>query len=154
MYVNYAARRLPLLRKKYMYIYPVNLTKRIVVFFLCLQIAVPQHLQTDLLRLPMFVTHFFHHNEHHKSVAFLDYLKEHVSENIHHDDSHDEHEQLPFHNHSHDCTTHQIQLAFISIKDFSIQPVSVQSSKVRSIYKQTYFPSNHFASVWRPPKLS
>lgn len=132
----------------------MNLIKRIIVFFLCLQVAVPQHLQGDILRLPVLIGHFLHHNDHHKSIDFTDFLVEHYADTEQHDTDHEEHEQLPFHHHSDDCTTQQIQLAFFSVKDFCIQPFSRQSSIIISIYKQTYFPSNSFVSVWRPPKFS
>ena len=110
-------------------------------------------MQIDVLRLPLFFTHFLHHNEHHKPLDFDDFLEEHLSENIHHDIDHDEHEKLPFHHHSDDFTIHQTQLALCNLKKISILSLSLQKNKVKCFYTQTFFPSNPFASIWRPPKL-
>lgn len=105
------------------------------------------------MRLPLLIGHFLHHNDHHKPIDLTDFLTEHYSETEHHDSDNEEHEHLPFHHHSDDCTTHHIQLAFLNVKNFCIQPILTGSKSKNSTYNAN-FASQFLASIWQPPQLS
>jgi len=83
----------------------------------------------------------------------MDFLTKHYGKNInhHHDDSHHDHENLPFKT----SNTHTVQMV-------SFQPLLIQFSKKSSvedklktpIRQQQNYSNAYLNSIWQPPKTS
>jgi hypothetical protein len=127
--------------------------KKLVLIVLCVQITLPSDLLHDIVCLPLLFSHFAHHNHHHDSVSFTDFVAQHYQENdLHHDHEDEDHENLPFHHHD-QLTVSQTIIAFSEIKHFQFTPVYFENPVLSIIYHQEFYPSGCSSSIWRPPKL-
>lgn len=129
--------------------------KRLVLIVLCVQITLPSDLLHDIVCLPLLVSHFAHHNHHHESISFIDFVVQHYhEEDLHHDHEDADHENLPFHHHDQLTVLQQTIIAFSEIRNYQFTPFYVENSQESILYQQEFYPSDCSSSIWRPPKLA
>lgn len=130
----------------------VKYLKICILFGLGLQFLLAQHVQCDTLKIPILIGHYIHHNFKHEPISLSDFLTKHYADAEHKEADKNEHEQLPF---QHDCCgyhTSAIVWALNSPLEYTLVLIGKPINPKPSIYKQTYFPSNYYSSIWRPPK--
>lgn len=100
----------------------------------------------QLFKLPLLVEHFLKHQKQ-EGVSLFGFLVDHYKAN-HKDADFPEDEQLPFKN-----------ISFYSISN-AIVPEIVQTNLLVSvpsdkkiIFRGTYLPQQHLASIFRPPRV-
>ena len=127
--------------------------KNIVILLICLQLITPSVVE-GCFRFPVLVSHFFHHNhnQEHEKINILSFVTEHYSEK-HHDETHEEHENLPFHTHL-DTSFNQILALNFDIFEFKLQSNFNFKAQKKIEFKQTHFQSNVSIHIWKPPKIS
>ncbi len=121
---------------------------------MCIQIQLPNDLLQDIVRLPVLVAHYFHHNHTDKHIHFKDFIADHYSDHEHHDKDHDNHNDLPFHNHD---FSFQLSIFTIAVLDFfpTLQTnYGLAISKSKIISRQHFYSSTALSSIWRPPKFA
>lgn len=107
----------------------------------------------EILKLPLLIHHYIEHSQEDNDNSVMDFLAKHYGKDInhHHDDSHHDHENLPFKT----SNTHTVQMV-------SFQPLLIQFSKKSSvedklktpIRQQQNYSNAYLNSIWQPPKIS
>ena len=123
-----------------------------MIIILCVQITLPSDLLHDIISVPSLFSHFSHHT-HHDETTFIDFVINHYQrEDSHHDEDHD---HLPF-NHHHNKITDSVQpmIASLGNNQYAFTSVSFQIFKLKSNFRQEFYPSDCSLSVWRPPKFA
>ncbi|MDI6048970.1 hypothetical protein QLS31_03925 [Flavobacterium sp. XS2P24] len=123
--------------------------KSIITLIICLQLTIPFVVE-DSLRLPILVSHFIEHNHNHRAVTMVHFLADHYL-NKHHDEKHDDHGDLPLHNHS-DFSFNQNLAINVEIKLFKFIPNYYFKEPQKIAFSQNHFSSRVLLSIWRPPK--
>jgi hypothetical protein len=121
---------------------------------LCLQIVLPDNLLQDVLRLPVLVTHFIHHNNSGEHIHFREFIAQHYLNHGHQNKDHDQHHDLPFHhgdlNLYQVCFTDALTISYPG----DLTGFKIIESKKKIIEKQHFNSSIALFSVWRPPRLA
>ncbi|RTY89147.1 hypothetical protein [Flavobacterium sp. GT3R68] len=125
--------------------------KNIIIIIICLQITIPFVVE-GCFRIPVLVSHFLHHNNHHEKIDFSHFVAEHYSEK-HHDENHDEHENLPFHKHC-DYSFNQTLVINFEIIELKFYRNVIFKEPKKIAFKQNCFQSNVSINIWKPPKIS
>lgn len=104
----------------------------------------------EWLRLPTLIHHYFEHVEW-DNTSFLQFLAEHYAKNINHpDDSHHDHENLPF------KTTHCYSLHWLMgwMDDSTVycSDVRIFITENFVLYYQSHYSNAHLNSIWQPPR--
>ena len=123
--------------------------KNILTLIICFQLSIPFVVEVSL-RLPILVSHFIEHDYNHRSVSLVHFLADHYL-NKHHDEKHDDHGDLPFHNHSDFSSNNDLTLN-LEIKSFKFVPNYYFKEQQKIAFLQNYFYSRTLLSIWRPPK--
>ncbi|MFV8465257.1 hypothetical protein [Flavobacterium sp. LB1P62] len=137
------------IKSKNTYICFVKFLKNILALIICLQLTIPFVVE-DSLRLPILVSHFIKHSHNHRDITLIHFLVDHYLDK-HHNENHDEHGDLPFHNHS-DFSLHQNLAINLEIKLFKFIPNYYFKEPQKIAFLQNYFSSRVLLSIWRPPK--
>ncbi|MFV8352981.1 hypothetical protein [Flavobacterium sp. XS2P14] len=127
----------------------MNFIKKIVTLIICLQLTVPFVVE-DSLRFPILISHFIQHSYNQKDVTLIHFLTDHYLDK-HHDEKHDDHQDLPFHSHS-DLSFNQNLAINIEIKLFKFIPNYYFKEPQKIAFLQNYFSSRVLLSIWKPPK--
>ncbi len=80
--------------------------KKCLAIFLSISIlasAMPDRLVASMCSIGNLVMHFYDHRHEQENLSFIAFLSDHYLDHQHHDDDHDNHADLPFHNHHDDC---------------------------------------------------
>ena len=135
------------------YICKLKFFRNILLIVLSLQSIVPTSWLQDILRLPVFIAHYFHHQHGERHIHFTDFVSEHYFNKDHHDQDHDEHQNLPFHHH--DCDLHHFN-SFVAIQEpfYAIPFVSTNNKRNKIASEQHFHFRSSFSSIWRPPKFA
>lgn len=106
----------------------------------------------ELLKLPILIHHFWEHRQAASNETIIDFLCEHYSDTIQHDDDkHHDHEKLPFK--SADCHFAQVvitvpeQRFLIEKKIFFIPTIK------QPIYNIEPHANEYLHLIWQPPRL-
>jgi hypothetical protein len=134
------------------YLYILTILKKILLTVLCLQFLFPNDLLQDIVRLPVLVAHYFHHNHAAKHVHFTDFIAEHYSNHEHHNEDHDQHDNLPFHNHGLHFQQGIFTVTVLEIFQTGIPDYSITNPNDKIIIRQHFYSSTALSSIWRPPK--
>ena len=121
---------------------------------MCLQIVLPNFLLQDILRLPVLVVHYFHHNQSDRHTHFTDFIAQHYSHDQHHDEDHSEHSNLPFHHHDLNLQLTTYTIAITDIYINSLPCYDILDTKNKITARQHFYSSATIASIWRPPKFA
>jgi hypothetical protein len=119
--------------------------------FLCANTEIGQ-----LLKLPTLIHHFLEHhddkNDDEYGIGFIDFLKNHYTENDNHSDNakHD-HQNLPFK--TCDCQSLSTLIALVQQTVFVLHTSTIISSKNSASYREQHYTSKSFGSIWQPPRL-
>jgi hypothetical protein len=132
----------------------LTILKKILITILCIQVLLPNDLLQDIVKLPVLVAHYFHHNHTDKHIHFTDFIAEHYSNHEHHDKDHDKHNNLPFHNHDFNFQQSIFTIALFDIFQTSIANYGTANCKNKIISRQHFYSSTALSSIWRPPKLA
>ncbi len=123
--------------------------KIILTLIICLQLTIPFVVE-DSLRFPILISHFIKHTYNQKDVTLIHFLADHYLDK-HHDEKHDDHQDLPFHSHS-DFSFNQNLAINIEIKLFKFIPNYYFKEPQKIAFLQNYFSSRVLLSIWKPPK--
>jgi hypothetical protein len=104
--------------------------------------------------MPILITHYFHHNHTGKHIHFTDFIANHYSGHEHHDKDHDNHSNLPFHNHSFNFQQSVFIVAFLDILPTVLTNYGGANRNTQIILRQHFYSSTALSSIWRPPKLT
>ncbi len=115
---------------------------------ICLQLTIP-FVVKDIICIPILVSHFIDHNNS-RVVTLGHFIEDHYF-NKHQNAKHDEHGDLPFHNHS-DFSSNQNLVINFEIKFFKFIPNYYYFESQKIAFLQNYFSSRVLLSIWRPPK--
>jgi hypothetical protein len=119
--------------------------------FLCANTEIGQ-----LLKLPTLIHHYLEHrydkNDDEYGISFIDFLKNHYSENNHHSDNakHD-HQNLPFK--TCDCQSFNTMMVLLLQPLFLLHHTAIISTIQITFYAEQQYTSKSFGSIWQPPKL-
>jgi hypothetical protein len=136
------------------YICTVIILKKILLTVLCIQFLLPNDLLQDIVKLPVLVAHYFHHNHTGKHIHFTDFIAGHYSNHEHHDKDHGNHTNLPFHNHGFNFHQSIFTLAVPDIFPAFLSDYGLANCKTKIISRQHFYSSAAISSIWRPPKLA
>ncbi|WP_276502714.1 hypothetical protein [Terrimonas pollutisoli] len=127
--------------------------RNILFVVLCLQTILPHSLLQDIVRLPVLVTHYFHHNHSGRHFHFTDFIAQHYFNKGYHDKHPDEHDNLPFRHHDYDV---QQIIIVLASHDYScaLPPVYNVNRKNKIVFNQHFCSSSASSSVWKPPKFA
>jgi hypothetical protein len=132
----------------------VIILKKILLTVLCIQVLLPGNLLQDIVKLPVLIAHYFHHTHTGKHIHFTDFVADHYSNHEHHKKDHDNHNNLPFHNH--DFNFHQ-SIFTATVPDIFPTVSSnygATNRKIKMIARQHFYSSAALSSIWRPPKFA
>ncbi|MEW5675681.1 hypothetical protein ABGT15_05160 [Flavobacterium enshiense] len=124
--------------------------KGLLLCFVCLQIAFP-FASENLLKFPILISHFSHHNLDHNKIDFLTFLKDHYY-GSHHEEEHEEHKKLPFHHHADNCN-YQILACNFEIKYFKPANTFLYRKPSGIVFYKNDFKPSVLLSIWKPPKI-
>lgn len=135
--------------------------KKLIIIFVALQIVSNNAFAEELIKIPCFVSHYFHHSkEHQDSDIFFDFIHKHYCDNHskdrHKGNKHDEDKDcnLPF-KHCGECclNLHTSVIAFI--------PDFLTADNVFYQIQKNIFPiaddrveSLDVCTIWQPPRIS
>jgi hypothetical protein len=128
--------------------------KKILLTVLCIQVLLPNNLLQDIVKLPVLVAHYFYHNHTDKHIHFTDFIAEHYSNHEHHDKDHNNHNNLPFHNHDFNFQHNISTVSLLDIFQTDIPGYATTNPKNKIISRQHFYSSTALSSIWRPPKLA
>jgi len=132
----------------------VTILKKILLIVLCTQVLLPNDLLQDIVKLPVLVVHYFHHNHTDKHIHFTDFIADHYSDHEHHDKDHDNHNNLPFHNHDFNFQQSIFTAVLLDIFPSIQSNYSTANRKTKIISRQHFQSSTALSSIWRPPKFA
>jgi hypothetical protein len=107
-----------------------------------------------MVRLPVLVAHYFHHNHTDKHIHFTDFIANHYSNHEHHDQEHDNHNNLPFHNHDFNFQPSMFTVAVLNYFSSALPGYGTANGKTKIISRQHFYSSAALSSIWRPPKFA
>jgi hypothetical protein len=136
------------------YICRVPVLKKILLTVLYIQVLLPNDLLQDIVKLPVLVAHYFHHNHTDKHIHFTDFIADHYSDHEHHDKDDDNHSNLPFHKHNFNFQQSIFTVAVLDIFPTVLSNYGVANHKTQIISRQHFYSSTALSSIWRPPKLA
>ncbi len=136
------------------YLCTVTIFRKILLTVLCIQVLLPKDLLENIVRLPVLVAHYFHHNHTDKHIHFTDFIADHYSDHEHHDKDHDNHNNLPLHNHNCNFQQNIFTLAVLDIFPTLLSNYDVASRKIKIFSRQHFYSSTALSSIWRPPKFA
>lgn len=128
--------------------------KKILVIALCIQTLLPNRLLRDIVRLPVLIVHYFHHNNSDTHIHFQDFIAEHYSHTEDHSKDHRNHNNLPFHNHDLNLQQNISPVAVLDTCQILMPNSPLVNCKTEIISRQHFFLSATLSSIWRPPKLT
>ena len=103
----------------------------------------------QLLKFPILVNHFLEHKQKKSTLSFIDFIKEHYSDNINHDNDSDRDMQLPFKK----CISPFFTFVIIQDKiNISVSSVFHGIEKPNQVFFSFWNPQNNLTSIWQPPK--
>jgi hypothetical protein len=108
----------------------------------------------NIVRLPVLVAHYFHHRHTDKHIHFGDYIAEHYADHKHHDKDHNNHDNLPFHNHDLNFQQNIFTVAVLDLFPAILTGYATSNRKKKIISRQHFYSSTALSSIWRPPKLA
>jgi len=131
----------------------VSVIKKIILFFLVLEIAVPAEVPHVFTAVPSFIDHYEHHNREHHEIGFLEFVGEHLTqEEAHHADSeHPEHDHCPI-SHNHTFVAFQTMLPNDYKVSFLFLHLSAGTEKM--LIRHEFSVSSYDGSIWQPPKVA
>jgi hypothetical protein len=132
----------------------VTILKKILLTVLCIQVLLPNGLLQDIAKLPVLVAHYFHHNHSDKHIHFTDFIAEHFSDHEHNEKDHDNHDNLPFHNHDFNFQQSVFTVALLDFFPTLLSNYGAANRKTPIISRQHFYTSAALSSIWRPPKLA
>ena len=132
----------------------MNALKRIVFFFLILEIASPMEMPHLLTAVPAFIEHYQHHNSEHHRVSFSDFVVEHFTgEESHHADSkHPEHDHCPMSHDHHTFVAFQAMMPADSRISFLFTALPDTSEK--TLFNHDFSVASYAGTIWQPPRLA
>jgi hypothetical protein len=139
---------------KVYYICRVTILKKILLTILCIQFLFPNDLLQDIIKLPILVAHYFHHNHKEKYIHFTDFIADHYSNHEHHDKDHDNHNNLPFHNHDFNFQQSIFTITVLDVFPIILTNYTEANSKKNIMLRQHFYKSSALSSIWRPPKFA
>ena len=106
---------------------------------------------TELLRLPVLVTHYYHHKEINRNIGIILFLKQHYSSAKNNNNNSKEDNQLPF------KSTHTYAVNLISLPALISCEISTKKEwlKITSFYIPNHLqlPDKFAANIWQPPRI-
>ncbi len=132
----------------------MKIIKNILPIILCVQLLIPSSFLQQLLKLPVLIAHYFHHSHTGKHIHFTDFIADHYSNHEHHDKDHNNHNNLPFHNH--DFNFQQSIFTTVVLDIFpSFQSNYCTTNRKSKIFSRQHFHSSTaYSSIWRPPRFA
>jgi len=137
---------------QFYYICTVTIFKKILLTVLCIHILLPNDLLQNIVRLPVLVVHYFHHNHTDKYIHITDFIADHYSSYEHHDKDHDNHDNLPFHNHDFNFQQSIFNVAVLDFFSSALPDYGTANCKTKINSRQHFYSSTALSSIWRPPK--
>jgi len=132
----------------------VTILKKILLTVLCIQVLLPNDLLQDIVKLPVLVAHYFHHNHTDNHIHFTDFIADHYSDHEHHGKDHDNHNNLPFHNHDFNFQQSIFTVTVLNFFPTVLSNYGVANRKTKIISRQHFYSSTALSSIWRPPKFT
>lgn len=126
--------------------------RSVAISFLFLHLVFSTEMH-EFLKMPVFVFHYIEHQKDSKDhLSLFSFIKLHYFSHDRNDQDHEDHEELPFHDHSILCNSLVMSLLptqFVSITGYpSFRKQIPHSSNDNS-------PLNFFHSdIWQPPRLA
>jgi hypothetical protein len=131
----------------------VKFCKNIIIIALGLQLVLPS-VAYEVFRFPNLIVHFLHHNTEHQNINFIEFVSCHYGHSKHKHDG-NEHNNLPFQNHS--CGVHFQQVVALDsacfIYSFAKYNCVVCIEKLTA-FEHNLIPCNITLLVWRPPQMA
>jgi|JI7StandDraft_1071085.scaffolds.fasta_scaffold44816_2 hypothetical protein len=116
-----------------------------------LTVCIPNGEWKELLKVAELIEHYHHHQTgHHRTLDFADFLSLHYDNDHHHNEDHDEHENLPFHHHESSISAN-VLFCIPAIITWLFSPVSVDSGLPAFNYS-VHFISAPYFDFWQPPQ--
>jgi hypothetical protein len=115
---------------------------------------VPKDLLQEMVKLPVLIAHYFHHNHMDRHMHFADFITYHYSNQQHHGKDHDNHNNLPFHNHDFNFQQSIFMVAELDIFTTILYNYCIDNCNTKIISRQHFYSSTALSSIWRPPRLA
>lgn len=119
-----------------------------------MQILLPAKFLKDMARLPVLVAHYFQHSHTGRHIHFTDFIADHYSDHDHTNKDHNNHKNLPFHDHDFDFHQNIFTVAVLDIFPTVLTNFGVVDLKTKIISRQHFHSSTALSSIWRPPKTA
>ena len=106
---------------------------------------------TELLKLPVLVTHYYHHKEINSNIGIILFLKLHYSCAKNNNNNSKEDNRLPF------KSTHTYAVNLISLPALILSETSTKKEwlEITSFYIPNHLqlPDKFGANIWQPPRI-
>jgi hypothetical protein len=105
----------------------------------------------QLFKLPVFIQHFYEHQQEDKNISLLRFVVIHYFSGNPKDSDYNRDMQLPFK--TADCSS-TIALAALTHPSFTNErPVFTVANNYPALKNNTFL-SSHFSDIWQPPRIS
>lgn len=125
--------------------------KRYLTIFCFATIVVAGTELHQLFKLPVFVQHFYEHQQEDKNISLLRFIIIHYFSGNPKDSDYNRDMQLPFK--TTDCSS-TITLAALTHPSFTNERLVFIVANNYPALKNNTFPSSHLSDIWQPPKIS
>jgi len=105
----------------------------------------------ELLKLPVFIHHYFAYHDTDDSDSLIEFLHQHYDEDHAHAAANNEHKDLPFKSHNVGFLQTTPGYHQPASFEFIIEKPTVASKKF--IYLSAFYTSSTYAIIWQPPRL-
>ena len=127
--------------------------KKILIIVLSLQVILPTSWLKDIVHLPVFVVHYFHHHQSAEHIHFFDFMALHYDNSKEHEQD-GEHHDLPFKHHDLNLEQVSFPVAIVD-QNFFMTGISLSTdSKSKIAVRQHFHSSVSLSAIWRPPKFA
>ena len=121
-----------------------------LAFFLIVESLLPGMDVHELVKLPDLFQHYQKHREMNSDLDFVTFIKLHYENPKHHEQDHQTHHKLPFHNHHQNCSLHQV---LFTIPDFTTALTIEPFQQKNKVEYEAPAKLNFYRSIWQPPRV-